>query len=286
MEVYNPTGYSYVTVVKIPKTEVAKIDMSLCAQPRQTLKRFYDSCETKPAILCNGGFFNMSDGSTILNYADEGVVISTSASCKEGMGITSSGSLKFGTAGVTSFVDFVSAYPVLIKAGKATTINCASEIDYAARRTILAYNNDYVFIIAVESPGMNFKAMQDFLLLLDVTYAINLDGGGSTKILKNGASITSSVYNRAVDNVVAVYLNPKTLYRVQVGAFSKKKNAESLLTKIQGLTDTISAGYAKAYIRKVGRYYKVQVGAFSIKANATKVVNDLKSKGYNAFVAQ
>lgn len=34
MEVYNPTGYSYITVVKIPKTEIAKIDMSLCSQPR------------------------------------------------------------------------------------------------------------------------------------------------------------------------------------------------------------------------------------------------------------
>lgn len=194
------------------------------------------------------------------------------------MGI-SNGNLKFGTVGASAFTDFVSAYPVLIKAGKAATIDYASEIDYAARRTILAYDDSNVYIIAIESPGMNFAAMQDFLLLLNVAYAINLDGGGSTKILKNGTSITSSLYNRAVDNVVAVYLNPKTLYRVQVGAFSKRSNAENLLVEIQALD-----GYASAYIRKVGKYYKVQVGAFSVKANATKVVNDLKNKGYNAFI--
>jgi N-acetylmuramoyl-L-alanine amidase len=56
------------------------------------------------------------------------------------------------------------------------------------------------------------------------------------------------------------------------------------LAKIKGLPDAINAGYRNAYVRKVGSYWKVQVGAFSVKANATRVVNDLKSKGYNAFI--
>jgi len=207
MKVFNPDGYSYITVVQVPKTEIEKLDMALCAQPRQTLKKFYDACETKPAIVCNGGFFNMSDGSTVFTYSDEGVIISSDSSYKEGMG-TVDGELKFGTIGVENFTDFICGYPVLIKAGKAVTISCASEIDYKARRTVLAYDDSNVYVIAIESPGMKFAAMQEFLLTMGVTYAINLDGGGSTKILKNGESITSCVYNRAVDNVIAIYLRP------------------------------------------------------------------------------
>ena len=42
-------------------------------------------------------------------------------------------------------------------------------------------------------------------------------------------------------------------------------------------------GY-ETYVVKNNGMFKVQVGAFSVKANAIKVINDLKSKGYNAFL--
>lgn len=283
MKIYNPINYSYITVVEIPKTEISKFDMALCQQPRQTLKAYYDSCAVKPSIISNSGFFSMSDGSTVFNYTDEGIIISSNSLYKEGFG-TVNGELKYGVIGQEKFEDFVSGYPVLIKAGAAVPITIASEINYKARRTVLAYNKENIFIVAIESPGMNFSQMQSFLRTLKVDYAINLDGGGSTKILRDGKCITKALANRPVDNIMAIYLKPKVIYRVQLGAFSKKTNANAFLAKIKGLPDAINAGYRNAYVRKVGSYWKVQVGAFSVKANATRVVNDLKSKGYNAFI--
>ena len=283
MKIYNPINYSYITVVEIPKTEISKFDMALCQQPRQTLKAYYDSCAVKPSIVSNGGFFSMTDGSTAFNYTDEGIIISSNSLYKEGFG-TVNGQLKYGVIGQEKFEDFVSGYPVLIKAGAAVPITIASEINYKARRTILAYNKENIFIVAIESPGMNFSQMQSFLRTLKVDYAINLDGGGSTKILRDGKCITKALANRPVDNIMAIYLKPKVIYRVQLGAFSKKTNADAFLAKIKALSDIINAGYRNAYVRKVGSYWKVQVGAFSVKANATRVVNDLKSKGYNAFI--
>lgn len=283
MKIYNPINYSYITVVEIPKTEISKFDMALCQQPRQTLKVYYDSCAVKPSIVSNGGFFSMTDGSTAFNYTDEGIIISSNSLYKEGFG-TVNGQLKYGVIGQEKFEDFVSGYPVLIKAGAAVPITIASEINYKARRTILAYNKENIFIVAIESPGMNFSQMQSFLRTLKVDYAINLDGGGSTKILRDGKCITKALANRPVDNIMAIYLKPKVIYRVQLGAFSKKTNADAFLAKIKALPDTINAGYRNAYVRKVGSYWKVQVGAFSVKANATRVVNDLKNKGYNAFI--
>lgn len=285
MKVYNPEHYPFITVVEIPKNEISKIDMSLCAQPKQTLKAYYDSCQVKPTIICNGGLFDMATGKTVMNFKDNGKTISDEGIwANEGFGIAK-GELKYGSFASPEFEDFITGCPVLIKNGKPASNDIFKSLDYKTRRTVLAYNRNNIFIIAIEGPGMNFSQMKSFLPTLKVDYAMNLDGGGSTKILKDGKSITSTLHNRPVDNVVAVYLKPQqTIYRVQLGAFSKQQNAENFAKTIRGIKDTVGAGYKNAYVRKVGNYYKVQVGAFSVKANADKVVTDLKSKGYEAFI--
>ena len=34
MKIYSPSNYSYVKIIEIPKEEISKLDMTLCAQPR------------------------------------------------------------------------------------------------------------------------------------------------------------------------------------------------------------------------------------------------------------
>ena len=67
------------------------------------------------------------------------------------------------------------------------------------------------------------------------------------------------------------------LYRVQVGAFSKKENAETMQKHVK------EAGY-DSFIVKVDDLYKVQLGAFKHKENATKFVSELKYAGFMAYV--
>lgn len=72
-----------------------------------------------------------------------------------------------------------------------------------------------------------------------------------------------------------------TLYRVQVGAYSMKKNAEAQLAKIK------AAGFSDAFIAVVdGKLYRVQVGAFSVKANAEAQLAKLKKAGFDGFVTK
>lgn len=71
---------------------------------------------------------------------------------------------------------------------------------------------------------------------------------------------------------------PTKLYRVQIGAFSKKANADALAAKAK------RAGYSP-YIAHEGALFKVQIGAYSVKANADKVAAELKRKGFNVFIA-
>ncbi len=67
------------------------------------------------------------------------------------------------------------------------------------------------------------------------------------------------------------------LYRVQVGAYSKKANADAMVEKIK------KAGF-DTYMVKVDGLYKVQVGAFSKKSNAENMKAKITALGFDAFI--
>ena len=207
MKIYTYKKYSYVQVVEVPKTELRKIDFVLCKQPRETLSSFYNRQSDKPDIVANLGFFSMSDGTTCFNLISDGKAVNTTNAYQWGMGVRGDTNIEYN--GLTWRKDwrcFVSGYPNLISNGKKITIDFAQELNYKARRTMLGYNDNTIFLVLVETPGLAFTAMQDLMLDLGCTYAINLDGGGSTKALHEGVSITKDVTNRAVDSVLAIYL--------------------------------------------------------------------------------
>lgn len=68
-----------------------------------------------------------------------------------------------------------------------------------------------------------------------------------------------------------------TMYRVQVGAFSNKANAETYAAKVK------KAGFDTVLKEESGTY-KVQCGAFSDKANAEAYVKKLKNAGFEAVI--
>ena len=67
------------------------------------------------------------------------------------------------------------------------------------------------------------------------------------------------------------------LYRVQVGAFSKKTNADAMLKKLK------AAGF-DTYMVQVDGLYKVQVGAYSKKSNADAMAARLKASGFDTYI--
>lgn len=67
------------------------------------------------------------------------------------------------------------------------------------------------------------------------------------------------------------------LYRVQVGAYSIRSNADNMLAKIK------AKGF-DAFITQVDGMYKVQVGAYSVKANADAQLKKIKNAGFDAFI--
>lgn len=72
-----------------------------------------------------------------------------------------------------------------------------------------------------------------------------------------------------------------TIYRVQVGAFSKKANATRKLEAVK------SAGFEDAVVVSVdGNLWRVQVGAYAVKDNAVKMQTKLAEAGFTGFVTR
>lgn len=67
------------------------------------------------------------------------------------------------------------------------------------------------------------------------------------------------------------------LYRVQIGAFKDKANAEKVLEKAK------ASGF-QTYIRQDDILYKVQIGAFSVRNNAEEIKARANSAGFNAVI--
>lgn len=73
------------------------------------------------------------------------------------------------------------------------------------------------------------------------------------------------------------------LYRVQVGSFSIKSNADNLKSKLSKLGyDTI---VVKAEVNS-RTFYRVQVGAYSVKSNAINMQNKIKSDGFESIIVE
>lgn len=70
-----------------------------------------------------------------------------------------------------------------------------------------------------------------------------------------------------------------TIYRVQVGAFSKKANAVRKMEAVK------AAGFEDAMVFSVdGNLWRVQVGAYAVKSNAVKMQAKLAEAGFTGFV--
>lgn len=289
MKNYKHPSYSYVHVTEILRNEIDKIDFALCNQPTETPDAYYKRQTVKPDVITNGGFFSMSNGTTCFSYRDENTTIVNDAGTLYGVGIVGDNTLHYGSM-LTTYRDFIAAYPPLVVDSKIATSSLGKELDYKARRTAIGWNDSTLYIVTVDSPGLKFSALAKIFTGYNCQYAINLDGGGSTRKLIDGKRVTSTIYARPVDNVFCVYLKKatasstssskvtKTLYRVQVGAYKYKANAEKLKSQL------VTKGYTGAFILENGNYYKVQVGTFSVKLNAERLKEQLIAKGYSAII--
>ena len=202
-EIIKYNGYTY--VIKLPKNQY-RIDFATCKEPKETLGNFYARQSVKPEFIINGGFFALNTGNPVFNFKDEGQVKSTDPH-EIGLGVNN-GVMTWGYP--SSFQDFISGYPYIVHDSEKLNPAYAKEIDGRHPRTAIGYDDKYYYFALVDgrtakNKGMKLSELADMLISVGVKYAMNLDGGGSTRALKWGAVINQPTENRAVDNVVCAY---------------------------------------------------------------------------------
>jgi N-acetylmuramoyl-L-alanine amidase len=69
------------------------------------------------------------------------------------------------------------------------------------------------------------------------------------------------------------------LYRVQIGAFSSRENADERVA-------ALGADGFSAYVVRDGRLFKVRVGAFRDRARAEELAQRLRAKGYDVIIVR
>jgi N-acetylmuramoyl-L-alanine amidase len=129
----------------------------------------------------------------------------------------------------------------------------------------------------------------DFHVLRETKMASILCECGFMTNMEEAQLLKSERYRKmcgeAIAGGVAAYFTLKekknvrspSLFKVQLGAFKEKKNADQLAAAVK------KKGY-EAFIFKEGGLYKVQAGAYSKKENAAAMAAALKSQGFSTFV--
>lgn len=201
------TKTSYITNVKVKKDEIAKI--RLLYGSKKTVEAWQK--ELGADIVCNGALFNDDDAETpIETYKSGGVIYNESDWCRRGFGIAENGKVIFGDFN-DWFYDFTVAFPTLVWESKKSVNFRASTISGLNPRTIFSKTEDGFMITAIDGrqkgkPGMTIEEAADYMKSQGVWHAANLDGGGSTRVVVRGEVVNSPCENRAIRNVLAIWL--------------------------------------------------------------------------------
>lgn len=213
-------NYNSLRIVEIAPEKIRRI--RIVQLGRQTMGEWYAAQEEKPKYMLNASLWDNkgSIGTIFLDgklQRDEGNGF--------GFGIDAGGSFRFGTPWERSWEDYITGYPALVQGGKQTEPKVDSYIDnyvrYAiTKRAAIAQKDGKLLLVTGEGLTLN-----QFRIVLDqygASDAINLDGGGSARLMIDGKAINCPTDDRACKLAIAVWVHENnkeeaTLHKVFLG---------------------------------------------------------------------
>lgn len=175
---------------------------------------------------------------------------------------------------------------------RAITIECASDTSAPYAFKDVVYNKLIELCVDIckrngkkkllwlgdKDKTLNYQPKSDEMVLTVHRWFANKSCPGDWMYQRMGdlaAKVTAKLGSTAIEPEKPAASG--TLYRVQVGAYSKKENADNQLKVVK------AKGF-DAFITQVDGLYKVQVGAYSVKANAEAQLAKVKAAGFDAFI--
>ena len=170
---------------------------------------------------------------------------------------------------------------------RAITIECASDMSepYAMNDKV------YASLISLCTDICRRNGKKKLLWFGDNNKALNYTPKSDEMVITvhrwfaNKSCLGNWLYARLGDLAAKVTANlggktsptEGTLYRVQVGAYKNKTNADTQLAHVK------AAGF-DTYMVQIGGLYKIQVGAYREKTNADNMMTKLKATGFDTFI--
>lgn len=171
----------------------------------KTMGQWYAAQVDKPDMMINGSLWD--ERGAIGTIWQDGKLVRNEGT-GFGFGVNESGGWGMGDPWAVKWRDFITGYPALVKAGKALSDSVDGYVmnSKTKRSAVAAAGNRLYFITA---DNMTVAGLRAALVSFGVYSAINLDGGGSSRLLVNGKAVNSPTDDRRCPNAIAVWLTKK-----------------------------------------------------------------------------
>ena len=195
-----PITYKNLTIVPIPTEKIRRV--GIVNLGGLTMGEWYARQEDKPDAMLNGSLWD-SKGAIGTIWKDGELQRNEGG----GFGIGEvGGGWAFGEPWEQPWQNYITGTPALIRAGKATGAHMPLERDEVARTRRSAVCGAGLFLYLVTGQGLTLRQFTEQLQAFGMYQALNLDGGGSSRLMVDGVPINAPTDNRRCPNAVAVWL--------------------------------------------------------------------------------
>lgn len=171
----------------------------------KTMGQWYAAQVDKPDMMINGSLWD--ERGAIGTIWQDGKLVRNEGT-GFGFGVNESGGCGMGDPWAVKWRDYITGYPGLVKAGKALPDSVDSYVmNSKTKRSAVAVAGKRLYFITADN--MTVAALRNALVSFGVYSAINLDGGGSSRLFVNGKALNRPTDDRRCPNAIAVWLKKK-----------------------------------------------------------------------------
>ena len=187
-------------IVTIGNDEIEKIDIVQLGG--LTMSQWYNKQTDKPDYMINASLWD--DKGAIGTIWQNGELVRNEGN-GYGFGINKSGGFGFGDPWNIDWQNYITGYPALIKDGQKTIDSVDSYVMTSkSKRSIIASAGNNIYLIA--TTGMTVAQLKYFCYNKGFYNAINLDGGGSSRLMIGDKTVNSPTDDRKCPNAICVWL--------------------------------------------------------------------------------
>lgn len=195
-----PITYKSLTIVPIPAEKIRRV--GIVDLNGLTMGEWYARQEDKPDAMLNGSLWD-NKGAIGTIWKDGQLQRNEGG----GFGIGEAGSgWAFGEPWEQKWENYITGTPALIRGGKLTGDHMPLERDEIARTRRSAICGAGLIFYMVTGKNLTLAEFTTQLQEFGMYQALNLDGGGSSRLMLDGVPINAPTDNRRCPNAVAVWL--------------------------------------------------------------------------------